>query len=346
MRKTLKTRQMKKTRSRKNIRTHGFREIESTSLPVIKPEVMVKTSSVLHKIHSQSNKRVAIAVLGDVDVDGDIYKFQKKGLLADFKKNQSFREAVMSGAYFYHQGRICLYHPDVFVGSEQGIKIADVVDKKPRDYLLSHYARHISVNRTTKHKALRACRRQCRVPGKINRDNNSDSKNLYCVEVNHARKYSRKDYRDGNKYSEAVQCSIELVQGFINGGQGSGPNDTFGEFFTNLMTERKLTIKQLADKTDIPERTITRMRSEEGYKPSIEYLLACCIVMKLPPWDSDMLFELAGIVLRPNNKKERCYIALLHVFFKEGSISVCDEVLTMMGLPSLSSIISSNKKNK
>lgn len=79
---------------------------------------------------------------------------------------------------------------------------------------------------------------------------------------------------------------------------------------------------------------------------SIEYLLACCIVMKLPPWDSDMLFELAGIVLRPNNKKERCYIALLHVFFKEGSISVCDEVLTTMGLPSLSSIINSNKKNK
>ena len=85
---------MKKTRSRKNIRAHGFREIESTSLPVIKPEVMVKTSSVLHKTHSQSNKRVAIAVLGDVDVDGDIYKFQKKGLLADFKKNQSFREAT------------------------------------------------------------------------------------------------------------------------------------------------------------------------------------------------------------------------------------------------------------
>ncbi len=132
MRKTLKTRQMKKIRSRKNIRVHGFREIESTSLPVIKPEVMVKTPAVLHNTHSLSNKRVAIAVVGDVD--GDIYKFQKKGLLADFKENQSFREAVMSGAYFYHQGRICLYHPDVFVGSEKGIKIADVVDKNPRDY--------------------------------------------------------------------------------------------------------------------------------------------------------------------------------------------------------------------
>lgn len=202
------------------------------------------------------------------------------------------------------------------------------------------------MDRTTRQSRGRAYRRMCRVPDKRGTQAKADNKSVYDVKISHAKKYSRKDYREGNQYSEAVLCSLELVQGFIDDGQGNGPNDTFGEFFTYLMSERKLTIKQLADKTDIPERTITRMRSEEDYKPSIEYLLACCIVMKLPPWDSDTLFKLAGIALRINDKKERCYIALLHVFFKEGSIKVCDEVLTIMQLPTLSSIISANKKNK
>ena len=95
------------------------------------------------------------------------------------------------------------------------------------------------------------------------------------------------------------------------------PGETFGEFFSELMSERKITVKQLADKTDIPERTIIRMRTEDDYKPSIEYLIACCIVMQLPPWDSDTLFELAGIKLRPNNKKGKMlYCIITCLFFR------------------------------
>lgn len=346
MRAAVKTRQRKKIPQRKRRRGCGLIGVELASLPVVKPEVIVEAQPVLvlRDTNSLSDKGVSVAAVEDIDKD--IYKFENKSLLAEFKENQSFREAVMSGAYFYHQGRICLYHPDVFVGSEEGIKIADIVNKNPVDYLLSHYTRRNAVNRTTMQRRRHANYRMSKMAGKWSKEDKNGNRSLYDVKISHAKKYSRKDYREGDKYSEAFLCSIELVQGFIDGGQGNGPSDTFGEFLTNLMTERKLTIKQLADKTDIPERTITRMRSEEGYKPSIEYLLACCMVMRLPPWDSDKLFELAGIVLRPNNKKERCYIALLHVFFKEGSIRVCDEVLTMMGMPTLSSIIKANKKNK
>lgn len=343
MRVKLETRQREKTLQRKRRRGHGLSDVELSSLPIIKPEVIVGVKPVVHNIEKLSNQRVSVAVIGDIDKD--IYKFEKKSLLAEFKENQSFREAVMSGAYFYHQGRICLYHPDVFEGTGNGIKIADVVNKNPGNYLLSHYTHHVVVNRTTP-RGRHICYKMSKPAVKRRSEGRGGNASFSEARINHARKYSRKDYREGNQYSEAVLCSIELVQGFINGGPGSGPGDSFGEFFTSLMSERKLTVKQLADKTDIPERTITRMRSEEDYKPSVEYLLACCIVMKLPPWDSDMLFKLAGIVLRPNNKKERCYIALLHVFFKEGSIRVCDEVLAQVELPTLSSIITANKKNK
>lgn len=100
MRETMKTRKMKEMQSRKRKRVRGFGGIESTSLPVIKTDVMVKTPSVLPNTHSLNNNRITIAVVGEVD--GDIYKFPKKGLLANFKDNQSFREAVMSGTYFHH----------------------------------------------------------------------------------------------------------------------------------------------------------------------------------------------------------------------------------------------------
>lgn len=288
------------------------------------------------------NKR-AIATLVS-DIDRDIYKFEKKSLLTEFKRNRTFRDAIMSGAYFYHQGKICLYHPDVFVGSKNGIKISDVIEKDPGEYLLSHYARRITINKTNAQRGSQLCWKMGRPKLKHCRENTSDNTSIYGVKINHAKKYSREAYREGDQYSEAVLCSMDLIQGFIDNGQGNGPDDTFGDFFIKLMSQRKLTIKQLADKTDIPERTIERMRKDEGYKPSIEYLLACCMVMRLPPWDSDKLFNLAGIVLRINDKKERCNIALLHVFFKEGSIRVCDEVLAIAGLPTLSSIIESNKK--
>ncbi len=339
MRTTMRTGQRnnrKKKKSRKGNRLGG--------VEVISPVVDKREMLAIHKIPHSSNKHVSIAIVDSID--RDIYSFEKKSLLAEFKGNQCFREAVMSGAYFYHQGRICLYHPDVFRDSKRGVKITDVIDKNPGDYLLSHYTQRIKVDVPPRRLRPNAYYRANKIRSKREIEKKTATKSLYNIKITHAKKYSKEAYREGKQYSEAVLYSIELVQGFIDGGQGNGPNDTFGEFLTNLMQERKLTIKQLADKTDIPERTIARMRSEEGYKPSVEYLLACCIVMKLPPWDSDKLFELAGIALRINNKKERCYIVLLHVFFKEGSIGVCDEVLSIAGLPTLSSIIDKNKKNK
>jgi hypothetical protein len=327
----------KKTAIRKKCRGSRIKENEIKPLPVEITKGIVRKSNVIKEIVGDKQMMVS----EDNYLCRSIYGFGNKDLIKMFKYNQSFREALMSGAYFYYQGRICLYHPDVFAGDENGIKIADIVNKNPDNYLLSRYTN------SSAHQCGRHSNREThKVLYKLRNTRASDKDALYKSQYKHAKMYLPIEDDEDEQRSEAFMYTLELVKKFINGGQGGGTNFTFGEYFTYLMSERKLTIRQLADMTDIPERTISRMRSEDGYKPSIEYLIACCIVMKLLPWESDLLFELAGIVLRTNNKTERCYIVLLHMFFKEGSVEVCDAVLSTMELPTLSSIIESNKKSK
>lgn len=139
---------------------------------------------------------------------------------------------------------------------------------------------------------------------------------------------------------------MKAVESYVNGIGGLGPGDSFGLYFTWLMDEKyNISKKELADITGIDERTITRMRTKEDYLPSLEFIIACCIAMSLLPWESDKLIELAGYKLRTNLKRERGYIALIHVFYQY-SLDECDEFLEQMGMTSLSSMINSKKKNK
>lgn len=278
----------------------------------------------------------------------NIYSFTKDSLVSEFKNNLKFREAILSGAYFFHLGKLCLYRPDAMISDGNTVKYSDDVEKNPGAYCLSKYryvARRETVTITGRRAGVlyRACMK--RTASELRRHNNATERVSSEIYISHAGSYSSKDFREGDTFSDAVLQSVEYVRGFIENGQGNGPDGTFAEFFSNCMEERKISTKKLADKTGIPERTITRMRTEEEYKPTLEYIIACCVAMKLLPWESDYLLYLAGYTLRLTSKKERGYITLIHVFFKEGSIATCDEILSIMELPTLSSVIDSNKKN-
>lgn len=138
---------------------------------------------------------------------------------------------------------------------------------------------------------------------------------------------------------------VNIVGAYIDGTAGMGPGNSFGEYFTWLMDEKyEISKKELADLTGIDERTITRMRTTEGYCPSLVFIVACCIAMSLLPWESDKLIELAGYKLRSNLRAERGYIALIHVFY-QCTIAECDELCELWGILPLSSVIKSRKKN-
>lgn len=177
----------------------------------------------------------------------------------------------------------------------------------------------------------------------------SDIRTNYGVSTRRRYPLAKRDHRclkkntiSGRKYPAEL---VNIVGAYIDGTTGMGPGNSFGEYFTWLMDEKyKISKKELADLTGIDERTITRMRTTEGYSPSLVFVVVCCIAMSLLPWESDKLIELAGYKLRSNLRAERGYIALIHVFY-QCTITECDELCELWGISPISSVIKSKKKN-
>lgn len=161
--------------------------------------------------------------------------------------------------------------------------------------------------------------------------------------TNKAREYLKEENKDEIVLSQEIS-NMSRVMRFVNQGSG-GPQGTFCEFFKWLMDEEyNISKKQLSDLTGIDPRTITRMRTEPDYNPSLVYIVACCVAMGLLPWESETLIRLAGHNLRLGYKVERAYTAIIYKYAVDCSLEQCDEILTLMGLDSLTDIVKKNKK--
>lgn len=88
------------------------------------------------------------------------------------------------------------------------------------------------------------------------------------------------------------------------------PNDTFCVLFKNHMARVNLTVEQLAERAGVSSKTIQRMRNEAGYRPALRSLVAVCLSMNLPPYDSAQLLHLTGYVLN-SSEEEQLYELLL-----------------------------------
>jgi len=131
---------------------------------------------------------------------------------------------------------------------------------------------------------------------------------------------------------------------YVKNGVSITSTMTFNRAFSMCMESRKLSIKDLADKTGIPEKTITRMRTKENYNPSLDYAVICCLAMNLIPRESYRLLECAGYHLRENNMKERAYSFLIEVMFWLDTLEEYDEILREWDIPTFASIIEKRKK--
>ena len=101
-----------------------------------------------------------------------------------------------------------------------------------------------------------------------------------------------------------------------------------------LMKWVKITGKKLADKSEVSEKTIQRIRTGETTNPNIETMVALCIGMDLPYEVSLAFIEKAGLNLMGNNPERLIY----KFFLKDGcnlDIYECDELLKSKGYKGL-----------
>lgn len=263
----------------------------------------------------------------------DEYYFVANNIYSYIYSRPSFRNEVLNCKYFYYNNRIWLYHPDVFHFGESGIKISKIAkDNSDKFCLIEAFSvdctnSEIPQYSTEKNGAAYEIRKRSR----LGDDYEGTTSSFF--------KSPAGTYYNETQYEE----TLKVISNFITKG-GDGTASNFSIYFSKLLDDRKISTKKLADLTNISSKTIERMRRDNTYTPSVEYIILCCVVLRLPPWDSDMLLYFAGYRLRMTETKDRIYIVIIHILYASGSIELCDKLLEEHHFPTLSSIIQRNQK--
>ena len=100
---------------------------------------------------------------------------------------------------------------------------------------------------------------------------------------------------------------------------------TFGKMLSIHMKNNQLSNDDLADLVGISSKTVGRLRRDES-RPKIETAVTICLAMKLYPWDSEYLIELAGY----NLESFVIYSRLIMLYHNEG-LPACNAFLKRNG---------------
>lgn len=111
---------------------------------------------------------------------------------------------------------------------------------------------------------------------------------------------------------------------------------SFAETLVALQKERKLSNKQLADRSLVGEKTIQRLRNDEEYSTSVQTVLGLCLGLKLPLPEAMMLLSKTDFKLNPMKGEGVAYQCILGTC-AENSIYEVNEMLVKNGFTPLGS---------
>lgn len=111
---------------------------------------------------------------------------------------------------------------------------------------------------------------------------------------------------------------------------------SFAETLVALQKERKLSNKQLADRSLVGEKTIQRLRNDEEYPTSVQTVLALCVGLKLPLPEAEMFLSKTDFKLNSMKNEGYVYQCVLAAS-AENSIYEINEMLKENGITPLGS---------
>lgn len=111
---------------------------------------------------------------------------------------------------------------------------------------------------------------------------------------------------------------------------------SFGETLVQLMKERKMSTKKLADASLVGEKTIQRLRNDEDYQTSVQTVIGLCFGLKLTVPEAEMLIGKTDFNLKPTTAQNNDYRTVLGAC-GENSIYEINEMLVACGYEPLGS---------
>lgn len=237
--------------------------------------------------------------------DNQSFTISSADLFKAYCLNKDFRKAIDTGRFVYIEGHVCLDNEKYIVRSDGQIKLTQ--------YALSH---------------IDEC---CFVFDKGYSYESKYQGQKYYTQM----MYKTPEQPNAQEYSFELNAHNKILLSQIQGASKSANAmrlypGAFSETLVQLMKERKLPNKKLADASLVGERTIQRLRNDEEYPTTVQTVLGLCYGLKLSVPEAEMLVGKTDFNIKPTNPQNYAYRCALSAC-AENSIYEINEMLEAWG---------------
>ena len=237
--------------------------------------------------------------------DNQSFTISSADLFKAYCLNKEFRKAIDTGRFVYIEGHVCLDNEKYIVRPDGQIKLTQ--------YALSH---------------IDEC---CFVFDKGYSYESKYQGQKYYTQM----MYKTPEQPNAQEYSFELNAHNKILLSQIQGASKSANAmrlypGAFSETLVQLMKERKLSNKKLADASLVGERTIQRLRNDEEYPTTVQTVLGLCYGLKLSVPEAEMLVGKTDFNIKPTNPQNYAYRCALSAC-AENSIYEINEMLEACG---------------
>lgn len=237
--------------------------------------------------------------------DNQSFTISSADLFKAYCLNKEFRKAIDTGKFVYIEGHVCLDNEKYIVRSDGQIKLTQ--------YALSH---------------IDEC---CFVFDKGYSYESKYQGQKYYTQM----MYKTPEQPNAQEYSFELNTHNKILLSQIQGASKSANAmrlypGAFSETLVQLMKERKLSNKKLADASLVGGRTIQRLRNDEEYPTTVQTVLGLCYGLKLSVAEAEMLVGKTDFNIKPTNPQNYAYRCALSAC-AENSIYEINEMLESCG---------------
>lgn len=233
--------------------------------------------------------------------DNQSFTISSADLFKAYCLNKDFRKAIDTGKFVYVEGHVCLDDEKYIIHSEGRVKLTQ--------YALSHMdecclAFDKGYSYQSKYQGQKYyVQMMYKTPSQV-------AAQEYSFEMNAHNRTLLSQIQRASRSADAMR----LYPG------------AFSETLVQLMKEKKLSNKKLADASLVGERTIQRLRNEEEYPTTVQTVLGLCYGLQLSVPEAEMLVGKTDFNIKPTNPQNNAYRCVLSSC-AENSIYEVNEML-------------------
>lgn len=244
--------------------------------------------------------------------DNQSFTISSADLFKAYCLNRDFRKAIDTGKFVYVEGHVCLDDEKYIIHSEGRVKLTQ--------HALSHmdeccFAFDKGYSYQSKYQGQKYyVQMMYKTPSQV-------AAQEYSFEMNAHNRTLLSQIQRASRSADAMR----LYPG------------AFSETLVQLMKEKKLSNKKLADASLVGERTIQRLRNEEEYPTTVQTVLGLCYGLQLSVPEAEMLVGKTDFNIKPTNPQNNAYRCVLSSC-AENSIYEVNEMLKSCGFEPLGSL--------